>query len=99
MKRVAKSPLALGTSPSCLTFSSQCQSQNFPENKGHREPEGGGCPSERLQCSLSYQVRQEAPGQSKEVGTGAAQENGVEEQAGEGRGERPETRKKGRTGR
>lgn len=58
-----------------------------------------GLQSERLQCSLSYQVRQAAPGQSKEVGIGAAQENGVEDQAGQRRGEKPEIRKKGWRGR
>lgn len=44
---------------------------------------------------INYQVRQVAPGQSKDVGTRAAPENG---RAG-GAGESPETRRKGRKGR
>lgn len=48
---------------------------------------------------LSSQDRQLQDRVRKWVGIGAAQENRVVDQAGQRRGERPETRKKGRRGR
>lgn len=62
------------------------------------DPSGGeyhlGWQSE-IMVFINYQVRQVALGQSKDVGTGAAPENG---RAG-GAGESPKTRRKGRKGR